>query len=433
MSGNSARSRSRFYCHTHLPGFRSLTLGVALAFVPVAAESRPKALVVYGMPKAGPGTRSSPLFPAKASAMRGVTLGPIESQLQPGRGYGSASYATTLRELQELGANWVSLTVFGRVYDLQSSSVDPAFEAPLPETLENLSRAAELAHSAGLKVMLVPHLWVESGKWRAELDPKTEEGWQRFRASYGDFVKLWAAWAEKHHVELFSTGVELRFWVTSSRAPTFLELIDEVRSLYHGPLTYASNWDDADDTEIWRHLDIIGVNGFYPLHWEKSPTNEQLSRGAQEAARRVHELSTRHEKPVFFNEFGYTARKDSMVEPWLWPEQLGDVGKDENEQSRAYAALLSEVRTLGGFYGAFVWRMYSDVADLSQEPAWGFSPWGKQAEVVLRNAYASPFQIEREPLSLEDGPGRKLLEPISKISAPPRAPVERKRPTKAEP
>jgi hypothetical protein len=350
--------------------------------------------------------------------MRGITLGPIESRLQPGRGYGSAPYAATLHEVRDLGANWISLTVFGRVYDLHSSSVDPAFEAPLPETLTNLSRATKLAHEAGLKVMLVPHLWVESGQWRAELDPGTDEGWTRFQKSYGSFVKTWAAWAEAHQVELLSTGVELRFWVTSSRAPTFIDLLDEVRGLYHGPLTYASNWDDADDTEVWRHLDLIGINGFYPLHWEKNPTNEQLSRGAQEAARRVRELIHRHEKPVFFNEFGYTARKDSMVEPWLWPEQLGDVGLDESEQSRAYAALLSEVRGIEGFYGTFVWRMYADVADLSQEPTWGFSPWGKRAEDVLRAAYASPFRADREPASLEDSRARPLLEP-RRISAAP--------------
>jgi hypothetical protein len=339
-----------------------------------------------------------------------MTLGPIESRLQPGRGYGSKSFATTVSEVRDLGANWISLTVFGRVFDLKSSSVDPAFEAPEAETFENLTRATEIAHAHGLRVMLVPHLWVESGQWRAELDPGNDEGWQRFSKSYGAFILKWAEWAEKNQIDLFSVGVELRFWVTGSRAPSFVSLIHDVRRGYHGPITYASNWDDADDTAIWRHVDVMGINGFYPLHWEKNPSDEQIQRGAMDAARRVRELIERHEKPAFFSEFGYTTRKDSMVEPWLWPEQLAEVIPSEAEQSRSYAALLNEVQNLDGFYGAFVWRMYADIADLSQEPDWGFSPWGKRAEAVLRDSYSSPFAMDTAPPTPADDKAIRLLE-----------------------
>jgi hypothetical protein len=370
------------------------------------------------MPKFGPGSLPA-LWPRRGPiAMRGVTLGPIESRLQPGRGYGSANFDVTLGEVEGLGANWISLTVFGRVFDLTSSSVEPAFEAPLVETLKNMTEAARMAHARGLKVMLVPHLWVESGGWRAELDPGSSEGWQRFRSSYGQFVRIWAKWAEQNQVELFVAGVELRFWVTGSEAPSFAELVEELRSLYHGPLTYASNWDDADDTQIWRSLDLMGVNGFYPLHWEKNPSDAQIQRGATEAARRVQALAQRFDKPVFFSEFGYTTRKDCMVEPWLWPEQLSQIVPSEADQARAYAALLNEVRGVDGFYGSFVWRMYADIADLSQEPAWGFSPWGKRAENVLRDAFASPYAIEATPLETFDAKTAPLLsastEPRSK-------------------
>ena len=37
--------------------------------------------------------------------------------------------------------------------------------------------------------------------------------------------------------------------------------------------------------------------------------------------------------------------------------------------------------------GAFVWRLYSDPDDLSQEAEWGFSPRGRQAELCLRDAF----------------------------------------------
>lgn len=370
----------------------ALACASLLFFAPLA-ETRARSSVrartkepIYGLPP------SLALARAEASepeAFRGVTLGPIESSLQPGRGYGSKAFETTLDEVVGLGSNWISLTVFGRVFDLKSASVEPSFEAPFEETRVNVARAVELAHARGLKVLLVPHLWVESGGWRAELDPGP--AWPRFEATYGAFALAWAELAEETGVDLLAVGVELAFWTASSRAPSFLALVAQLRERYHGPLTYAANWDDAADTIIWRDLDFIGINAFYPLHWEDAPSDAAISRGAQAASQKVRELGERWNKSVLFSEFGYTTRKDAMVKPWLWPEELERVTVSEEDQSRAYGALLGEARFVPGLRGVFVWRMYADVADSSQEPNFGFSPWGKRAEGVLRSAYRAPF------------------------------------------
>ena len=40
--------------------------------------------------------------------------------------------------------------------------------------------------------MLVPHLWVESGEWRALIDPGDEAGWTRWAESYRAFLLAWA-------------------------------------------------------------------------------------------------------------------------------------------------------------------------------------------------------------------------------------------------
>jgi hypothetical protein len=47
-------------------------------------------------------------------AVRGATLGPIESSQHPGVGYGTPASAEALDELARLGCNWVSFTPFGR-------------------------------------------------------------------------------------------------------------------------------------------------------------------------------------------------------------------------------------------------------------------------------------------------------------------------------
>src|SRR5690606_5544734 len=177
--------------------------------------------------------RLAPRAPARQAseraAIRGITLGPIESSLQRGRGYGTEASARAMREARRLGANWISLTVFGRVWDLKSSGISLDFEAPHADNRRAVKEAVRQAHAEGLRVLLVPHLWVESGEWRGELDPPSAEGWERWAKSYRRFLLAWAAVAEAAGVDMLAAGVELRTWVTTSHAPSFVELLREVR------------------------------------------------------------------------------------------------------------------------------------------------------------------------------------------------------------
>ena len=92
-----------------------------------------------------------------------------------------------------MGATWVAITPFGRVADLSGSGVDLTLRGALrPEPRRDVARAIAMAHARGLRVMLVPHLWVESGEWRALIDPKTDDGWARWAESYRRFVLAWA-------------------------------------------------------------------------------------------------------------------------------------------------------------------------------------------------------------------------------------------------
>jgi len=44
--------------------------------------------------------------------------------------------------------------------------------------------------------------------------------------------------------------------------------------------------------------------------------------------------------------------------------------------------------------GFFVWRLYADPDDVSQEAEWGFSPRGKLAELVMRDAFAAEWAAD---------------------------------------
>ena len=323
------------------------------------------------------------------ATIRGVTIGPIESALHPDKGYGSAAYERTLDEIRRMGGSWVSLTPFGRVWDLKPSGISLRFEAPFADNVRAIRRAIGQAHARGLKVLLVPHLWVESGQWRGEIDPGSDEGWQRWAEGYRSFVMTWAEVAREEKVEMLSVGVELRTWVTTTRAPSFVSIVRDVRRIYPGLLTYAANWDDVMQTVILGELDVIGINAFFPLTEKPGVDLAELLRGGTTVMQKVRELSGLWDKPILFTEFGYTTRTDPALRPWEWPDQMKSVTVDELAQADAYRALLAPLVDQPFFAGMFMWRLYADPDDMSQEAEWGFSPRGKLAELVLRDAYAA--------------------------------------------
>jgi len=324
-------------------------------------------------------------------AIRGVTIGPIESTRHPGKGYGSQAFERALDESVRMGATWVSLTPFGRVADLSPDGIDLSFEAPFEDNRHAVLRAIRQARARGLRVLLVPHLWVESGEWRALIDPGDDAGWVRWSTNYRAFLLAWADVAREGGAEMLSVGVELRSWVTTARAASMRAIVEDVRAAYPGLLTYSANWDDIEDSLIADTVDLVGVNAFYPLAHDNGAPLEKLVEGGQHVADSLGRYAESIGKPVLLTEIGYTTRKDPAIEPWVWPDSMTDVVVDELAQAEAYHAIIAPLTRAPWCAGFFVWRLYADPDDVSQEAEWGFSPRGKLAEIVLRDAFAARY------------------------------------------
>lgn len=335
--------------------------------------------------------------------VRGVTVGPIESSLFPGRGYGSESSAALLDFLARRGVNWISITPFGRLWDLSSTEIQMDFEAPYEENRRAVRAMIEQAHARGIRVLVIPHLWVETGGWRGEIEPGSPEGWAEYQASYRAFVTRWAADAAAAGADAFSIGVECKSW-SGRFGGYWRSLIEEVRSIYPGLLTYSANWDEAEDVLFWDQLDLVGINAFYPLADHEGATFDEYVRGAFRAQEGVATLAAVLEMPVLFVEVGYTTRTDAAVEPWLWPDGMSDVVVDEREQARALLASFRAFLPEEWFTGFFVWRYYADLDDVSQEAIWGFSPHAKRAERLLERVFASPWGADVGPYAWVDEP-----------------------------
>lgn len=330
------------------------------------------------------------------AAIRGITIGPIESSQQAGRGYGTPYSAELLDELAAMGTNWVSITPFGRIFHLQDTQVQMDFEAPYEENREAVKEVIRQAKARGMNVLLIPHLWVDSGGWRGEIEPGTAAGWAEYQRSYRDFVLRWARDGAEAGADAFSIGVECKSF-SSRFGPFWRALIADVRAVFAGILTYSANWDEAEDVIFWDQLDLVGINAFYPLADHEGATYAEYLRGATRAMRRVRDLAKTLQMPVLFVEIGYTTRRDAAVQPWLWPDDMRDVVIDEAEQTRALAALIEAFAGEPWFVGFFVWRYYANLDDVSQEAIWGFSPHGKSSEPFLRSVFASGFGADPDP------------------------------------
>lgn len=342
------------------------------------------------------GARRSLRDAPSGEAIRGITIGPIESSQQPGRGYGTESTERLLDELVRLGANAVSITPFGRLWDLRSSQIDLDFEQPFADNRAAIGRVIAQAKARGLSVLLIPHLWVETGGWRGEIDPRSDEGWAAYHASYRTFVSTWARAAEEFGADAFSIGVECKSW-SGRFGQYWSELIGTVRAEFSGQLTYSANWDEAEDVLFWDSLDLVGINAFYPLADRDGASDAEYARGAARALERAGSLGALVGKPVLFVEIGYTTRANAAVEPWLWPDEMDGVAVDEWEQARALSALMSAGASQPWLAGMFIWRYYANLDDVSQEAPWGFSPHGKLAEQVLQSVFARRWAADPDP------------------------------------
>ncbi len=345
-------------------------------------------------PATGASARAEAWAESGRGGIRGITVGPIESLRHPGVGYGSPAYVRTVDEAARMGATWVSLTPFGRTWDLAPTGIDLTYEAPFEENRRAVLAAVRQAHARGLRVFLVPHLWVETGGWRALIDPGDDAGWARWAEAYRAFLLAWADVAREGEVDMLSVGVELRSWVTTPRARSMLAIIADVRRAYRGPLTYSANWDDVEDTLVWGALDLVGINAFYPLADREGASQAELRAGGRSVSARIEALARRMERPVVLTEIGYTTRPDPAVRPWEWPDSMHDVRTDERAQAEAYQALIAPFLDARWCAGFFVWRFYADPDDVSQEAEWGFSPRGKLAELALRDAFTAHWAVD---------------------------------------
>lgn len=304
----------------------------------------------------------------------GLSLVASRDSLNPGH----------LDPLMETNANAVALTPYAFMRDKENPELIFNIERQwFGERAEGIEQAISLLKKQNLRIMIKPHLWLRNGDFTGDLKFSSEAEWETLEASYRKYILLYARISEKHQIEILCIGTELYNFV-KDRPEFWKELIKDIRKVYKGKLVYAENWDKVDQVNIWKQLDLIGVDAYFPISEKISPTEEEISSGWLKHKKMLEAMSSEYNKPILFTEYGYRSMDFALKEPWNSNSDISDT--NHNLQARALKVLYKEFWAENWFAGGFLWKwhQYENSGGLDNNR---FTPQNKPAENTIKEYY----------------------------------------------
>lgn len=302
--------------------------------------------------------------------IKGITWGWVGQ-----RGEWSTDRATdSMKKLKETGATWVAIA-FQALQENPQSTVINYWDEPVV-TDEEVRHAIRLAHAQGLKVCLKPVVNCKDGTWRAhinffDIDVPGEPSWTEWFQSYNQFVLHFARIAEETSCEMFCVGCEMV--QTDRRESEWRRLVELVREVYRGPITYNCDKYQEENVTWWDAVDIVSSSGYYPV---------------STFAERVAQLRTfvqKVNKPFFFMETGCMNVTGASERPNDWSH---DGELDMDEQVKFYEVMFTLLNDEPWFYGYMLWDWPANLYEVDDaEDHRNYCFYGKTAEEVIRTYY----------------------------------------------
>ena len=284
-----------------------------------------------------------------------------------------------------LNANYAAVMPFGFIRDLGHPEVIFNSERQwFGETKLGVEQYIHALKKRHIKIMVKPQIWVWRGEFTGMIDMDTEEEWLQLENTYSSFILEYARVAQNTHIELFCIGTELETFV--SKRPEFWNgLISKIRTIYKGKLTYASNWNEYKKTPFWNQLDYIGIDAYFPLSENQTPTVQDCKDGWKSYKDEIKSYARQFGKPILFTEFGYRSVDYSAKAPWESGMESGQVNLEA--QRNATHALFDEFWNEEWFAGGFIWKWFHDHDRAGGETDNQFTPQNKPVEEMVKTYY----------------------------------------------
>ena len=316
---------------------------------------------------------------------RAIVPAPGQAEKQRGVCWVGGRQEVTAKELEsikKLNINWISQTPFAWQENPQSPLIrlnTGSDRVWWGESDQGIKETTRLARAAGIKTMLKPHLWIHQS-WPGDVQMESDSLWQAWFDQYRHFILHYARLAEESQIEILCIGTEL-YHATSHEA-AWRKLIQNIRAIYHGQITYAANFtQEYEEIKFWDALDFIGVQAYFPLSGNSNPTVEEMVANWSAPLQSLEELAGRYQRPVIFTEIGYRSTADAAIEPWRWPQENPGNSPSNETQARCYEAFFQASWGKPWLGGAYFWKWYPHGSHRLAEI--DFTPQGKPAQEIL--------------------------------------------------
>ncbi|MEM9920348.1 MAG: hypothetical protein AAF990_19785 [Bacteroidota bacterium] len=295
-------------------------------------------------------------------------------------GYGSQKSLESLQKIRSYRSNAIAIVPYSYMQNPTRPDFIGIRRRAFSETDEGVIHAAANARQLQMKVILKPHIWIGGGHWPGDVKMASEAEWQQWFVHYHRWIAHYALLAEIHQMDVLCIGTEL-VRTTLERPQDWKRIIRCIRSLYSGQLTYAANWgEEFEQNEIWRELDYIGLDCYYPLSKSDTATDAELKAGFQQSIQKIERIQKKYNKPILFTEIGFRSKKAPWKDPHAGSRRDGYNGE---HQSRCYQIVFESLQDKSWCQGILWWK-FPSYLDYDQRTNAGFSPCGKPAEEVVK-------------------------------------------------
>ena len=282
----------------------------------------------------------------------------------------------------KVNANYAAVMPFGFIKDLKHPDIRFNTERQwFGERKIGVKQYIKALKKRHIKIMMKPQIWVWRGEFTGYIEMENEDNWKILEDSYLKFILEYAELAQEMNVELLCIGTELEKFV-EKRPAFWSQLILQIRDVFDGKLTYAANWDEFKRTPFWNDLDYIGVDAYFPISDEKTPSLVECKKGWQEHKNLMKSKSMEYNKPVLFTEFGYRSVDFSGKEPWKSDRSMSQVNLEA--QVNTTQALFEEFWNEEWFAGGFVWKWFHNHEDSGGDNDSQFTPQNKPVEATIK-------------------------------------------------
>lgn len=251
-------------------------------------------------------------------------------------------------------------------------SVQMDWDAPDVMSEQDIRRCIAHARERGKRVILKAMVNCRDGYWRAYInffdhEVPCEPRWSDWFSNYTAFNVYLARIAQDTGCELFCVGCEMVG--TDRKAEFWRSLVQAVRGVYHGLVTYNCDKYQEDQVTWWDCLDLISSSGYYPI--DRLPQEFE----------RIDRVRRAFGKPFLFMECGCPCHEGSEYIPNNWSH---DGKLDIDVQTRWYRAFTQEVLRHEWIGGVGWWDWKPDLYPLEEAGSnAGYCVYGKPAEQIL--------------------------------------------------